>query len=70
MIFQKNKYIGLILILSLLILGFTLMSGGGSENPNVFKEDIFSFRRITLAPVIIIGSYIAIIWLILKKPTL
>jgi hypothetical protein len=68
--FQKKKYIVLILILSLLILGFMLMGGGGSDDPNVFKEDIFSFRRITLAPIIIIGSYISIIWLILKKPDL
>ena len=69
MIFQKNKYMGLILIVSLLTLGFILMSGGGSSDPDVFNEDIFSFRRITLAPLIIIGSYGALIWLILKKPT-
>ena len=69
MAFQKNKYIGLILILSLLILVFVLMSGGGLDNPDVFREDIFSFRRITLAPIIIIGSYIVIFWLIFKKPT-
>jgi hypothetical protein len=67
MTFQKKKYIGLILILSLLILGFVLMSGGGSDNPDVFREEIFSFRRITLAPIIIIGSYITIIRLILKN---
>ncbi len=67
MIFQKNKYIGLILIVSLLILGFILMSGGGSDDPNVFNEEIFSFRRITLAPLIIVSSYIGLIWLILKK---
>jgi hypothetical protein len=67
MIFQKNKYIGLILIVSLLTLGFILMSGGGSDDPNVFNEEIFSFRRITLAPLIIMGSYIGLIWLILKK---
>jgi hypothetical protein len=70
MAFQKSKYIGLVLILSVLILGFMLMSGGGTDNPSVFSEDIFSFRRITLAPIIIIGSYIALIWLILKKTTL
>lgn len=69
MIFQKNKYIGLIFIISLLTLGFILMSGGGSSDPNIYKEEIFSFRRITLAPIIIIGSYCALIWLILKKPT-
>ena len=68
MIFQKKQYITLILILSLLILGFILMSGGGSNDPNVFNEGMFSFRRITLAPLLIVGSYIALIWLILKKP--
>lgn len=67
MIFQKNKYIGLVLIVSLLTLGFVLMSGGSSDDPNVFNEEIFSFRRITLAPLIIIGSYVGLIWLILKK---
>lgn len=65
--FQKNKYFGLILIVSFLTLGFILMSGGGSDDPNVFNEAIFSFRRITLAPAIIVSSYIALIWLILKK---
>jgi hypothetical protein len=67
MIFQKKKYMGLIVIVGLLTLGFMLMSGGGSSDPNVFNEEIFSFRRITLAPLIIIGSYSALIWLILKK---
>ncbi len=55
------------LIISLLTLGFILMSGGGSTDPNVFSEEIFSFSRITLAPLVIIGSYSALIWLILKK---
>lgn len=68
MIFQKKQYIALILILSLLILGFILMCGGGSDDPNVFNNEMFSFRRITLAPIMIIGSYVALIWLILKKP--
>lgn len=67
MIFQKNKYIGLLLIVGLLTLGFILMSGGGSDDPNVFNEAIFSFRRITLAPIIIMSSYFGLIWLILKK---
>ena len=67
MIFTKKKYLILMLILGLLILGFMLMSGGGSSDPNVFNPEIFSFRRITLAPLIIIGSYSALIWLIFKK---
>lgn len=67
MIFTKKKYLILSLIISLLTLGFILMSGGGSADRNVFNEDIFSFRRITLAPLVIIGSYVSLIWLILKK---
>ena len=67
MIFTKKKYLILVLILGLLILGVVLMSGGGSSDPNVFNPEIFSFRRITLAPLIIIGSYSALMWLILKK---
>ena len=69
MIFTKKKYLILMLILSLLILGFVLMSGGGSNDPNVFNPETFNFRRITLAPLIIVGSYTALMWLILKKPS-
>ena len=67
MIFQKKQYIALILIISFLILGFILMSGGGSNNPDVFNPEVFSFRRITLAPLVVSGSYIALIWLIVKR---
>ncbi|MBL7972155.1 MAG: DUF3098 domain-containing protein [Prolixibacteraceae bacterium] len=67
MIFQKKKYVGLFLLVGLLTLGFVLMSGGGSGDPNVFNEEIFSFRRISLAPLVIVSSYIGLIWLILKK---
>lgn len=67
MIFHKKKQMLLILMVSLLTLGFAMMSGGNSADPNVFNEDVFSFRRITLAPLLIIGSYIGLIWLILKK---
>jgi len=41
----------------LVIVGFVLMSGGGSDDPNVFSEDIFSFRRITLAPIVVITGF-------------
>ena len=68
MIFQKKKYMALILVISLLTLGFILMSGGSSSDPNVFNIEVFSFRRITLAPIIVVGSYVSLIWLILKKP--
>lgn len=67
MIFNKKQYITFILLISLLTLGFILMGGGGSPNPETFNNDMFSFRRITLAPIVVIGSYVGFIWLILKR---
>ncbi len=59
------KLLGLGLVL--LVLGYVLMSGGGSDDPNVFSYEIFSFRRITLAPYIILSGYGTILFAILKK---
>jgi len=67
MIFTRKKYLILLLLISLLTLGFMFMSGGSTSDPHVFSEEIFNFRRITLAPVLCIGSYIGVIWLITKK---
>ena len=52
----------------IIVIGFVLMSGGGSDDPNVFNPEIFSFRRITLAPVILLIGYIFEIYAIMKKP--
>ncbi|SUZ77620.1 uncharacterized protein METZ01_LOCUS30474 [marine metagenome] len=40
-----------------IVIGFILMSGGGSENPNVFNEEIYNFRRIRLAPTLILIGF-------------
>ena len=48
-----------------MLLGYFLMSGGGSDDPNVFNEEMFSFRRIVLAPVVIIIGMIVEIWAIM-----
>lgn len=50
------------------LIGFFLMIGGGSDDPNVFNEDeLFSHVRITLAPILVIGGYGIVIWGIMKK---
>ena len=49
-------------------LGFILMSGGGSDDPNVFNEEIYSFRRIRIAPLIVIVGFAIEIYAILTKP--
>ncbi len=48
-----------------MLLGYALMAGGGSDDPNVFNEEMFSFRRIVLAPVVIIAGIIVEIWAIM-----
>jgi fumarate reductase subunit D len=52
----------------IIVLGFLLMLGGKSEDPNQFSEEIFSFRRITLAPIVVLAGFIFEIWAIMKKP--
>jgi len=65
----KENYKLMIIGFAIIILGFILMTGGKSEDPNVFNEDeIFSFRRITLAPIVVLAGFIFEIWAIMKKP--
>lgn len=66
---SKENYILLVIGFAIIVLGFILMIGGKSEDPTVFNEDeIFSFRRITLAPIIVLAGFIFEIWAIMKKP--
>ena len=52
----------------LIVIGFFLVSGGGSNDPNVFSKDIFSFRRLTLAPIVMLIGYGLVIYGIMRKP--
>jgi hypothetical protein len=52
----------------IIVIGFLLMLGGKSESPDEFSDKIFSFRRITLAPIIVLAGFVFEIWAIMKKP--
>lgn len=67
MFFTQKRYRKLIVCLILLILGFLLMSGPNNQDPEHFDERIFSFRRITLAPLLILSAYGGLIYVIMKK---
>lgn len=67
--FGRQSYRLLILGLIMIALGFILMSGGGSDDPKVFNEEIFNFRRITLAPILILAGYVVEIFAIMKRPS-
>ena len=66
--FAKENYVLLLVGLALIVIGFMLMAGGGSDDPKVFAEDIFSFRRITLAPIVVLAGFIVEVYAIVKKP--
>lgn len=65
---SKENYKLLIIGFVIIIAGFLLMMGGGSKDPNVFDESIFSFRRITLAPMVVLFGFAFEIYAIMKKP--
>jgi uncharacterized Tic20 family protein len=65
----KENYKYLIIGFVIIIIGFLLMMGGGSKDPNVFNADeLFSFRRIVLAPIVVLFGFLFEIWAIMKKP--
>ncbi|NBL64622.1 DUF3098 domain-containing protein [Flavobacterium sp. NST-5] len=66
-LFDKGNYKFLLIGIAVITLGFILMSGGGSDDPNVFNEEIFNFRRIRLAPTTVLIGFGITIYAILKK---
>lgn len=67
-LFEKVNYKILLIGIAVIAVGFILMSGGGSDNPNVFNEEIFNFRRIRLAPTVVLIGFGVTIYSILKNP--
>lgn len=66
--FTKKNYYILIGGIILIALGYILMIGGGSKDPNEFNPEIFSFQRITLAPLICLLGFVTIIVAIMWRP--
>ena len=64
----KENYRLMLIGLAFIVIGFLLMVGGGSTDPSKFNPEIFSFRRITLAPILILAGYVIEIFAIMKRP--
>jgi len=67
-LFEKLNYKILLIGIAVIALGFILMSGGGSDDPNIFNEEIFNFRRIRLAPTTVLIGFGITVYAILKNP--
>jgi len=64
----KHNYKLLAIGFGIIVIGFLLMLGGKTDDPTQFNEKIFSFRRITLAPIVVLIGFVFEIWAIMKKP--
>jgi len=68
-LFAKENYLIMIAGVAVIILGFALMTGVANDNPAVFpRAEIYSFRRITLAPVVVLIGFAIEVYAILKRP--
>lgn len=65
--FGRDNYKWVIIGMLFLLVGFLLMIGGGSNNPNEFNPEIFSARRITFAPILVLIGFGIQIYAIMKK---
>ena len=64
----KKNYILMLVSIGIAIIGFILMSGGKSASPDVFNEEMFSFRRITLSVIFVLGGFFFMIYAIMYRP--
>ena len=67
-VLEKNNFILLGIGFAVIVFGLILMAGGKSTDPNVFNESMFSFTRITIAPLVVLAGLIFEIYAIMKKP--
>ena len=68
-LFGKKNYLIMLIGLALIGVGFILMAGGGSDDPQVFNEEIYNFRRIRLAPTLVLLGLALEVYAILVKPS-
>ena len=66
-LFNKKRYRFLILSILIIAIGFVLMSGGESTDPNIFNNEIYNFRRIRLAPLMVVLGFVLCVFSILYK---
>jgi len=67
-LFGKRNYIIMIIGVVIILFGFVLMAGGGSDDPTVFNADIYNFRRIRLAPTIVLIGLAVEVYAIMANP--
>jgi len=66
-VFARENYMILFAGIAMIIIGFVLMIGGKSDDPNVFNPELFNTQRITVAPILVLSGFVTVIFAIMKK---
>lgn len=66
--FGKENYILMLTGFAVIVLGFILMTGGGSDEPSVWDPSVFSTRRVTVAPLLVVAGFIIEVFAIIRRP--
>jgi FtsH-binding integral membrane protein len=67
--FSKENYMWMAAGIVIMAIGLLLMAGGKSNDPNVFnKDEVYNFKRITIAPILILAGFVIEIYAIFKNP--
>ena len=67
-IFERKNYKFMLIGIAFIALGFILMAGGGSDDPNIFNPEIYNWRRIRLAPALVLIGFAIEVYAILLNP--
>ena len=67
-LFGKRNYVIMIVGIAIILIGFVLMIGGGSDDPSVFNEEMYNFQRIRLAPTVVLIGLAVQVYAIMAKP--
>ncbi|MDO4692299.1 MAG: DUF3098 domain-containing protein [Porphyromonadaceae bacterium] len=68
MTYSKYNYLLIALSVAIIVIGLMLMSGGGATDPESFNPEIFSTRRIVVAPIVCLSGFLLMIYAILASP--
>jgi hypothetical protein len=67
-VFERKNYKFMLIGVAFIVVGFILMTGGGSDDPNVFNPEIYNWQRIRLAPAMVLLGFAIEVYAILLKP--
>jgi len=66
--FGKENYILMLIGVAVIFLGFVLMTGGGTDDPAVWNPEVFSARRVTVAPLLVVLGFVIEVFAVIRKP--